>query len=437
MNGHEQEASHRNARSGVRHCRTGRCPDKHRRGILPASCAMRRVLCCPASPWWPNMLPAPEESRASPTTVDTISTRTCASAYMSSPPNCRDSGAWFEGIVLQVGQAVTLDFTLEVGGITEEIRVSAEAPQLRTANAEISNIVENRQMVQMPLNGRNFLALAQLSDAVVLPPGGTRGRRAAAGWSAAERGRAALGSQHLSARRREGDRRAVQQSRHQSVGRLHPGVQNPEVACIRPSSAARHRRSSTSRRGPARTRSAAALFEFAPPRHVRRATTISTSRASPCRRCARTSSAASLGGAAAPAIAAFSSRSYEGQRMRRSLSRTFSVPLFSLRDAAASPGSTRFATPGRSAGASRFPAIASQPSASIRWPSRFSSKSLDLSLARTLAAGKGLAARAALGDLQHAEQGELRHTRIARSAPRISAGFSARKTRVRCSSARD
>ena len=29
--------------------------------------------------------------------------------------------------------------------------------------------------VQIPLNGRNFLALAQLSDAVVIPPGGTRG----------------------------------------------------------------------------------------------------------------------------------------------------------------------------------------------------------------------------------------------------------------------
>ena len=30
-------------------------------------------------------------------------------------------------------------------------------------------------MVQLPLNGRNFLALAQLSDSVVIPPGGTRG----------------------------------------------------------------------------------------------------------------------------------------------------------------------------------------------------------------------------------------------------------------------
>ena len=41
--------------------------------------------------------------------------------------------------------------------------------------AELSDVIENRELVQLPLNGRHFLALAQLSDAVVLPPGGTRG----------------------------------------------------------------------------------------------------------------------------------------------------------------------------------------------------------------------------------------------------------------------
>src|SRR5262249_48378234 len=33
----------------------------------------------------------------------------------------------------------------------------------------------NREVVQLPINGRNLMALAQLSDAVVIPPGGTRG----------------------------------------------------------------------------------------------------------------------------------------------------------------------------------------------------------------------------------------------------------------------
>ena len=55
--------------------------------------------------------------------------------------------------------------------------VSAETPLLQTTNAEVSDIIENREGVQLPLNGRNFLSLAQLSDEVVIPPGGTRATR--------------------------------------------------------------------------------------------------------------------------------------------------------------------------------------------------------------------------------------------------------------------
>src|SRR5204863_4512148 len=55
-----------------------------------------------------------------------------------------------------------------------EVLVTGNPPLLRT-NAEISDVIENRQVVEIPLNGRNFLTLAQLSDGVVLPPGGTRG----------------------------------------------------------------------------------------------------------------------------------------------------------------------------------------------------------------------------------------------------------------------
>ena len=79
------------------------------------------------------------------------------------------------GVLVQLGQTLSLDFTLDVGGPVEEIRVTANVPLLQTGNAEISDVIENQQVVQLPLNGRNFLALAQLSDAVVIPPGGTRG----------------------------------------------------------------------------------------------------------------------------------------------------------------------------------------------------------------------------------------------------------------------
>ena len=79
------------------------------------------------------------------------------------------------GVGLQLGQTLTLDFELEVGGLTEQVTVTGEVPQLQRSTAEISDVIENREVVQIPLNGRNFLALAQLSDAVVIPPGGTRG----------------------------------------------------------------------------------------------------------------------------------------------------------------------------------------------------------------------------------------------------------------------
>ena len=80
-----------------------------------------------------------------------------------------------EGIVVQLGQTLALDFTLDLGGVTEEVRVTADAGVLQMTSAEISDVIENREVVSLPLNGRNFLALAQLSDAVVIPPGGTRG----------------------------------------------------------------------------------------------------------------------------------------------------------------------------------------------------------------------------------------------------------------------
>ena len=79
------------------------------------------------------------------------------------------------GLLVRLGQTLSLDFTLDVGGLVEEIRVTASIPLLQTTNAEISDVIENEQVVQLPLNGRNFLSLAQLSDAVVIPPGGTRG----------------------------------------------------------------------------------------------------------------------------------------------------------------------------------------------------------------------------------------------------------------------
>src|SRR5262245_18561289 len=79
------------------------------------------------------------------------------------------------GIILEVGRTLDLEFTLGLQGVSEQVIVQTVPPLLQTTSAEISDVIENREVVQLPLNGRNFLALAQLSDAVVNPPGGTRG----------------------------------------------------------------------------------------------------------------------------------------------------------------------------------------------------------------------------------------------------------------------
>ena len=79
------------------------------------------------------------------------------------------------GIRLEIGRVLQLQFTLTIGGVSEEVTVEVGAPLLQTTTAEISDVIETREVEQIPLNGRQFLQLAQLSDAVVIPPGGTRG----------------------------------------------------------------------------------------------------------------------------------------------------------------------------------------------------------------------------------------------------------------------
>lgn len=79
------------------------------------------------------------------------------------------------GIVVNVGETLELTVVLELGGVTETVTVAAELPLLETARAEVAHVVVNEQVVKLPLAGRQFMQLALLTDNVVIPPGGTRG----------------------------------------------------------------------------------------------------------------------------------------------------------------------------------------------------------------------------------------------------------------------
>jgi Carboxypeptidase regulatory-like domain/TonB-dependent Receptor Plug Domain len=68
---------------------------------------------------------------------------------------------------LQVGEPLTVDGSLEVGSVSETVTVQSGTEQLQTANATIGNVVEQKAIEALPLNGRNPLTLLLLEPGVV------------------------------------------------------------------------------------------------------------------------------------------------------------------------------------------------------------------------------------------------------------------------------
>ena len=82
-------------------------------------------------------------------------------------------------VILQVSQSMRLDFTLEIGAVTDSIEVSASAALLQSENATLGTVVENKAVNELPLNGRNYLSLVALSSNVntLSPSSGQAGSR--------------------------------------------------------------------------------------------------------------------------------------------------------------------------------------------------------------------------------------------------------------------
>ena len=69
-------------------------------------------------------------------------------------------------IILSVGATLGVNFTLTPGGLSEAIEVRAVAPDIQTEKAEISAVVEQKKINDLPLIGRNVLALAALQPGI-------------------------------------------------------------------------------------------------------------------------------------------------------------------------------------------------------------------------------------------------------------------------------
>ncbi len=125
--------------------------------------------------------------------VNTNATRSAVStaagiyAFPSLPPGTYNIKVEKQGfkttttnnVAVQVQQTVRLDVAMAVGQLSESIEVSAVATQLQSENSTVGTVIENKRIVELPLNGRNYLQLVALSPNVTTasPSAGQAGSR--------------------------------------------------------------------------------------------------------------------------------------------------------------------------------------------------------------------------------------------------------------------
>ena len=73
------------------------------------------------------------------------------------------------GIILQIATSQELDFKLDIGDVSEVVNVDATAPLLETESHSTGAVIENRKIVELPLNSRTFYGLAYLVPGVIPP----------------------------------------------------------------------------------------------------------------------------------------------------------------------------------------------------------------------------------------------------------------------------
>ena len=76
------------------------------------------------------------------------------------------------GIILQVGDSPTLDVKMQVGSVSENIEVTAAAAMVQTDQTSVSQVINQKQIVNLPLNGRQPTQLVLISGAAVVTPAG-------------------------------------------------------------------------------------------------------------------------------------------------------------------------------------------------------------------------------------------------------------------------
>ena len=75
-------------------------------------------------------------------------------------------------VTIEVATDVRVDFTLQLGNVSEIVTVTEEVPLLNTTSATLGGTLSNKEINDLPLNGRNYENLLQLRPGVMRYPGG-------------------------------------------------------------------------------------------------------------------------------------------------------------------------------------------------------------------------------------------------------------------------
>ena len=72
-----------------------------------------------------------------------------------------------ENVALQVAQTASLTVTLQVGSAKESLVVHADSGLLETSDASLSQVIDDKPLLALPINGRNLMGLVSLSAGVI------------------------------------------------------------------------------------------------------------------------------------------------------------------------------------------------------------------------------------------------------------------------------
>jgi hypothetical protein len=76
------------------------------------------------------------------------------------------------GIVLRVGEDLLVNVRLQLGNVPQQVEVAGSATDVQTVTASLSEVIDQKRIVELPLNGRQATQLILLSGGATTAPAG-------------------------------------------------------------------------------------------------------------------------------------------------------------------------------------------------------------------------------------------------------------------------